>query len=937
MQCVTNKIPELELFLTEYPTDICCLTEHWLHPDQISAVKIDGYKLGSVYTRETYIHGGVMILIQENIKCEEISEIKNFAVEKICECCAINCEINKVKFAVLAVYRSPNTDINLFFDVLCNCLSYLQKPGKNQNIILCGDFNINILLDSSETIDFINHLNSYNVKLTINEPTRVSRTSKSCIDNIGLSVDDNLQYESNVIFSGLSDHTAQIINIFTDKTHESSQITTYHRVINKQNQQIFEERLSNESWEEVFHEIDPDVQYEVFINIIRYHYEICFPLKKKNKKCETKKCWVTRGISISSNKLKDLYFTSISGTEYDKNYYKKYKAIYKKVLQDAKKKYNDEMLIKSKNKTRTAWNIIKRCTNSKNNNNNIEELEVDKTIINNPHQISNEFNKYFNEAPTKISNELLNTDMPKLNSVNNNTFYMAPTCTIEIIDIIKSLKPSNSAGMDEISTNLLKHIAHQISRPLTHIINTSIEKGIFPTKMKTGKIIPIYKKGNKLQMENYRPISLLSFSKILEKIVAKRLTSFLIKSNILSPNQFGFRQGLSTSDAIITYLDELFEGLNSGNNALGIFLDLSKAFDLVNHDILVSKLECYGVRGRPLSWFRSYLENRHHLVDIKGHQSQTLKLSMGVPQGSVLGPLLFIVYINDLDEFLNFGKIVMFADDTSILGLAPDIKTLQNATTQTNLCLSKWFNGNKLKVNWDKTVFIKFTPTCHTCNESLLIRYDNKSIQQKSSHRFLGLEIDSSLKWNNHISNVCTKISSLCYVLRHLKKFVNDFVLKSFYFAQIQSVLAYGLICWGTQTQISKVFVMQKRAIRIMFELGPRVSCKPIFKREKILPLPCLYIYQVLIYTHKNINKFTTLGDTHEYKTRNMQKLKIPNHRTTLYEKGPKYNSIKIYNQLPNKYKTMSLYNFKINVKKFLLEHSFYSTEEFLNTSFNSS
>ena len=252
------------------------------------------------------------------------------------------------------------------------------------------------------------------------------------------------------------------------------------------------------------------------------------------------------------------------------------------------------------------------------------------------------------------------------NHISNSIFFDAVLET-DVLDLVKNLASKNSAGHDGISNSCLKQIIPDIVKPLTHIFNLSLCSGVVPQKMKLAKVVPIFKKGDALLVNNYRPISLLtSLSKILEKLVYSRTIKFLLDKNVFSDSQFGFREKHSTSHAILNFLDNVARATDNHLHTIGILLDFSKAFDTINHEILLRKLHHYGIRGVALKWFESYLYNRQQFVCINNFNSSTKSLACGVPQGSILGPLLFIIYINDFRNSSKLLSFLLFADDSNI-------------------------------------------------------------------------------------------------------------------------------------------------------------------------------------------------------------------------------------------------------------------------------
>lgn len=510
-----------------------------------------------------------------------------------------------------------------------------------------------------------------------------------------------------------------------------------------------------------------------------------------------------------------------------------------------------------------------------------------------------------------------------------NSMFLNPVTTDELCKIMNCLKNSLSCGLDEFPDTIIKKCAHLLSLPLTDICNTSLLSGKFPEIFKVAKVCPIHKKGEKHNVENYRPISLLSgFSKIIEKVMYNRLVSFLEFNNIFTNSQFGFRKGRGINDALVKFTESILNAIDKKEQSVGLFLDLSKAFDMVNHDILIKKLQLYGIRGLAKDWFISYLSNRKQVVQIGSVRSKFASMPHGVPQGSILGPILFLLYINELPSHISKAETILFADDTNIIFNDLKIHDLQSKINHTTTQLDEWLKSNMLNLNVNKTVYMSFN---RHLQDPIHLMINNTIIKEVDATKFLGIWVDSNLKWEIHINHLSEKFSRLSYAFRVLTKITPIEVLKSVYFAYVQSLLSYGIIFWGLSSKSEQIFKLQKRIVKIIKQVSIRTNSKYIFKELEILPLPCIHILETVCYIHNNRNTFETNSNYHDHNTRTSDKIHLNCHRLTKTLNSLSHRGTILYNHLPQCIKTLSNKKFKKEVKFILLTHMPMNIGEYLN------
>ena len=360
---------------------------------------------------------------------------------------------------------------------------------------------------------------------------------------------------------------------------------------------------------------------------------------------------------------------------------------------------------------------------------------------------------------------------------------MSPISVTETYNIINSFDNNKGGGYDNIPNNVIKYNIEFFSHLLTDLFNVVFETGIYPDCLKIAKVSPIFKSGDCKVVSNYRPISVLSvFDKILEKLIANRITEYLNAFNFFYCHQYGFRQGSGTDNALIEITDLIYRAFDNQEYICGLFLDLHKAFDCIDHRLLLNKLYCYGFRGLAYNLLMSYLQNRKQFVALNGVISSTLTVNCGVPQGSVLGPILFLIFINDISYLPLAGQIRMFADDTALFYNSKECSHTMISMERDISILLEYFNLNKISVNLGKTKYIIFhSPFLPHCNFQPL-QVSNGSIEGVDKLKYLGVLLDKHMTWNEHIHMLSLKISPFIYLIRKLASFVPKHILKMIYF-----------------------------------------------------------------------------------------------------------------------------------------------------------
>ena len=584
------------------------------------------------------------------------------------------------------IYRHPRRlkdDLDAFNKYIDTTLKKLVCEKKE--IYLCGDFNIDLLKmnEVEKYLEFYTNLNGHGLLPFIIQPTRVVDSQvPSLIDNIfSTNISDSVLGGN--IYLKLSEHFSQFASV-NRGTIDLKKIVMYGRNLKNFSADAFREDVSIQQWRQDTD--DPSILLGDMFWRLDGSVERHGPMERlKPNEIKLKlKPWITTEIQ-KLIKVRDRLYARKKRqpeNEHVQNIYNQARNRVSRMLEKSQKEHYDSYFEEHTTNIKKTWEGIRKIVNVKKSNKfSISHLSINGKMVDEDIDIANAFNNFFvNVGPNtektvpKVPNK--SPDQFLKNRVQFE-FLIAHISEQEVVDLIASL-PNKSPGHASIPLKFLKIVADIIAVPLCRIINLSFTKGVFPELIKTAKVIPSFKGGSTADVNNYRPISLLSiFDKIIEKLMHKQLYAFLEQHEVLFENQFGFRKKCSTAHSLIEITEKIKESIDNQMFGCGIFIDLKKAFDTVNHEILLRKLEHYGIRGPALKWFESYLTNRKQYVFYNGISSETKNVTCGVPQGSVLGPLLFLLYINDLPNISEKLTFFLFADDTNIYYESKDLEELE--------------------------------------------------------------------------------------------------------------------------------------------------------------------------------------------------------------------------------------------------------------------
>lgn len=913
-----NKVTDVNVFLDQARMHhIFGVTESRLSSNvSDELLEIPNY---TIFRRDSTVsgHTGIAVYIHD---CIKHLTIRRFDLESVTvESIWFEVKVSKCPVMVGFVYRNPSSNFSWYDDFVV-MMDKVQNIMHGQDIIILGDFNIDLQKNHSA---WDSTISLFNLNQLIQSPTRVTVTSATLIDHIYVN-NLNRVIIAEVKQTSMSDHFTVQCTLASKvpKVRSGTHSTIVYRSFKRFNETAFLSDLSNCSFDDIYKSSDPDVALQSFQKIFSTVYNKHAPIRNKRVKNVSIPPWFTIDIKIATN-IRDKF-------KKEKNYsaFKQQRKYVKYLVRQAKKNYFNKLTVS--NSVSNIWKALNTLTSKSfpdkapktgcfsASDFNHHFLSIAKHLTNTTAQKSKQY-QYSNELKMFCSTKLSPQD----------TFYIPEIAVHEVGKYISNLGHKTSHGNDGLSNKILLLSLPYIVHHLTYIYNQSISNNYFPRLFKVAKVLPLPKRKNPSNLNDYRPISILpSLSKPLEKHVHKHLLQYLDQHELLHQQQSGFRPKHSCQTALTHFIDKLLTSINEKQLNGVVFLDFKKAFDLVNHEILLKKLSIYQIDSNTVAFFNSYLKDRTQSVIVNGISSPQGLVKTGIPQGSVLGPLLFNIYINDLPLCITPPEVScdMFADDSSLVTSGTDLQRINDKLQLSLTEVSHWCSNNRMLLNPEKTKCMIITTRQKHQRQLLTLNLsvEDQVIQQVKEHRHLGILIDNEIKWEAHINSLTKSIAKNVYLLSRLKPVVNPEACYFFFNSYIMSKINYVSNVWDccSDVHLNKLNSVYKRAVKILLKNVPMMNKQlliPLSLTQHLKFNKCTLMHKIIhgkcpAYLEQNIGCYVR-GNPHS----RCGTLILPKPRIDLFKSSLTYSGTSCWNSLPKNLKEpLSTKTFKAKLQYYI-------------------
>ena len=840
--------------------EVIGLAETWHDQESEKGMALSGYKAVCA-SRTVRCGGGVALLIKDGLVFRERPDIAVFEEGKF-ESIFVEIirEGGRKNEVIGVVYRPPGGAVDSFNEIMSGVLGNIR--GLDGYIM--GDFNVDLLKHGfhGPTSDFMGGFAASGFYPLVSLPTRITDTSATLIDNIWTN---NLTARkmSGLVTVRISDHLPAIVIVGNgyDIREERGSLGK-KRLVNDHRMRKFAERLEAWSFDEVRAQ-GVKANVATFRNEFRDMYDEAFPWvdKRKNKR-DAEKPWLDDDdfkelVAEKAGLYKKKLRRAISEGEQER--LTELCKLVNKMRIKLKKEYFNKELCEKIGDLKATWetlNEVIRGRKSRHGGSECMYFSKDGVGITDGKSIAEGFcDFYCNVGPklaAKIPKDRKHSFKDFLGDKVVDSLFLSPTTPREVEELCAALEPGKGMGWDGISPRVIKRVARELSGSLSRLLNCCMREGYYPDSFKVARVVPVFKSEDPTEFSNYRPVSVLPvLNQIFERVIKSRLVSFLDKHQAIVPAQYGFRAEHSTAMAVLDMAEKVRRAWSKGNKAIGVLIDLKKAFDTVDHDLLLAKLEHYGIRGQANMLVASYLSQRYQYVSYAGFDSGRGAVECGVPQGSVLGPLFFILYVNDMVRACPELGLVLFADDTNIFAEDRDVRQLFKKVNEGLARLDIWFRCNKLTLNLKKTEYMFFAGPGSRVQHQEQLLIGGEVIKQVSGARFLGVWVDDGLKWTGQIDKVKTKIGQLLGVMTRASGALEGRTLLQLYNGLVLPHLQYCLMVWGdfvgcrNLTAAAALLRYQKRFVNLIAGQTGRLHSDPLFAKHKILKVGDLYRHQL--------------------------------------------------------------------------------------------